>query len=253
MTNYQRITGKVFGETATATGNNPEIAQFGSALAGTFVGTTDVATIQNLPAWSNGFIGSVTPSTQFPPLPEVTGALKVLSHQGVYLLQKGIAEYDANTTYYINDLCKGVNINNEICIYKSKLDNNLNNALTNTTYWMEIPIEEFANKQTIGDWCNTEPTTISTASNNKPAVVVENYLDGKDGYIIFSDKLCIQWGYHGANTNTINLKVVMADTNYALLSHREATGSSVSYVRTETSIKPQDGWSAFYMIIGYSA
>lgn len=131
MTNYQRITAKVFGETATATGNNPEIGQFGSALAGTYVGTTDIATIQNLTAWSDGFIGCVTPTDQFPPLPEMTGFGKVLSQQQAYLLQKGIPEWDSGTTYYLNDYCRIDNV-----IYYSLQDNNLNqNPASATSYW----------------------------------------------------------------------------------------------------------------------
>lgn len=131
MTNYQRITAKVFGETATATGNDPEIAQFGSALAGTYNGTTDVATIQNLSAWSNGFIDCVTPTQQFPPLPEMTGFGKVVTHQQAYLLQKGIPEWDSGTIYYSNDFCKVDNI-----IYYSLQNNNQNhNPTTSTTYW----------------------------------------------------------------------------------------------------------------------
>lgn len=142
MTNLQRLTGKIFGETATATGDDPEIGQFGSALAGTYVGTTDVATIQSLPAWSNGFIDSVTPATQFPPLPEMTGFGKVLSYQNAYLLQKGVAEWDSGTTYYAGDFCKGVG---EGKLYISKVDGNINNAVTNGTYWEEFTSGAFRN------------------------------------------------------------------------------------------------------------
>ena len=137
MTNLTRVTGKTFGETATATGDDPEIGQFGSAKAGTYVGTTDVATIQSLPAWSNGFVDSVTPNTQFPPLPEVTGAMKVLSYQENYLLQKGVAEWDGGTTYYTGDFCKGVG---EGKLYVSKIDNNTNHAVTDGNYWEEAQL-----------------------------------------------------------------------------------------------------------------
>lgn len=135
MTNLQRLTGKIFGETATAIGDDPQIGQFGSALNGTYVGTTDVATIQSLPAWSNGFIDSVTPNEQFPPLPEMTGFGKVLSYQTAYTLQKGVPEWDAGTTYYIGDICKGIG---EGKLYVSKIDNNLNNALTDANSWEEF-------------------------------------------------------------------------------------------------------------------
>ncbi|WP_405316526.1 hypothetical protein [Faecalibacillus faecis] len=135
MTNLQRLTGKIFGETATATGDDPQIGQFGSALNGTYVGTTDVATIQGLPAWSNGFIDSVTPNEQFPPLPEMTGFGKVLSYQTAYTLQKGVPEWDPGTTYYTGDFCKGIG---EGKLYVSKIDLNINNDLTDTNSWEEF-------------------------------------------------------------------------------------------------------------------
>ena len=133
MSKLSRITGKVFGASATATGEDPQIGQFGSALAGTYNGTTDIATIQSLPAWQNGFIGCVTPNTQFPPLPEMTGFGKVLSHQICYLLQQGIAEWDNGTTYYENNWCA---YNGKL--YISKTDENLNNLPTDTTNWEQF-------------------------------------------------------------------------------------------------------------------
>lgn len=131
MTQYQRITGKVFGGNATATGNDPQIAQFGSALANTFVGTTDPETIQSLPAWGQGWIGAVTPDTQFPPLPEMTGAMKVLSHQICGILQQGVSTWDSGTIYYTDNFCsKNGNI------YKSLTDENQgNDPEADTTNW----------------------------------------------------------------------------------------------------------------------
>ena len=141
MAKLTRLTGKLFGETATATGDNPQIGQFGSGLVGTYVGTTDVATIQNLAAWSNGFIGCVTPSTQYPPLPEMTGFGKVLSYQENYLLQQGIPEWDSATDYHINGYCSYNGV-----IYKSLTNNNLNNnPASSTANWVEYTPSELNN------------------------------------------------------------------------------------------------------------
>lgn len=136
---YKRITGKLFGETATATGINPEIAQFGSALEGSYRATTDVEVIQSLSAWSKGFIQAVTPETQFPALPEVTGLIKVLSYHINYLLQSGFPEWDSMTTYYTNNYCR---VGNRI--FYSLTDNNQNiNPLTdNGTNWFETMKEK---------------------------------------------------------------------------------------------------------------
>lgn len=137
MTKYTRLTGKVFGSSATATGDDPQIGQFGSALAGSYNGTTDVATIQSLPAWQKGFIGAVTPNTQFPPLPEMTGFGKVLSHQICYLLQQGVPEYDNDTTYYDGNWCSY-----QKKLYFCKNDNGgigISEVLpTNVTYWSQF-------------------------------------------------------------------------------------------------------------------
>lgn len=135
MAKYTRITGKVFGSSADPTGNvdptiGPTIGQFGSALAGSYTGTSDIATIQSLPAWQDGFISAVTPNTQFPPLPEMTGFGKVLSYQLCYLLQQGIPEYDNGTTYYTGNW---VSYNSSI--YVAKVDNFSNIAPTDTTKW----------------------------------------------------------------------------------------------------------------------
>ena len=109
MSKLLRTTAKVFGINASpaddATSQGPEIGQFGSALIGTYQGTADIATIQSLPAWSQGFIGAVTPTNQYPPLPEMTGFGKVLSYQSAYLYQQGIPEWDAGTVYYANSFC----------------------------------------------------------------------------------------------------------------------------------------------------
>lgn len=125
MSKLDRITGKVFGATASPTGdadNGPYIGQFGSAKLGTYNGTSDIATIQSLSAWSNGWIDAVTPTNQYPPLPERTGVDKVLSYQECYLLQSGVAEWDENTDYYTGNFCR---VNDQL--YVSLVDNNTNN------------------------------------------------------------------------------------------------------------------------------
>jgi len=133
MAKLTRLTAKVFGETADGTLQDPEIGQFGSAKAGTYNGTGDVATIQSLSAWSNGWIDSVTPTQQFPPLPEMTGVHKVMSYQEAYLLQEGIPEWDNGTTYYKNSIVKE---SGTYKLYGSIIDNNTGNILSDSTKWL---------------------------------------------------------------------------------------------------------------------
>ena len=106
MAKLTRVTAKVFGENASLTVGSSGIGQFGSAKAGTFNITGDVATIQALPAWATGFRDAVTASSRFPALEEMTGLAKVLSYQNAYVLQEGISEWDAGTTYNIGSIVK---------------------------------------------------------------------------------------------------------------------------------------------------
>jgi hypothetical protein len=109
MAKLTRQTYKLFGGTANPTGdsaNGPFIGQFGSASAGTFVGTNDVATIQNLDAWGNGWIDACQTNSKFPPLPERTGVDYVQSYGLNYLYQEGIPEYSATSTYYTGSVVK---------------------------------------------------------------------------------------------------------------------------------------------------
>lgn len=109
MARLTRVTNKVFGATASIADDplyGPQIGQFGSAKAGTYNATADVATIQGLSAWGNGWIDAVIPNQQYPTLPEMTGFGKVVTHQTGYILQEGIPEWDAGTTYYKNSIVK---------------------------------------------------------------------------------------------------------------------------------------------------
>ena len=145
MTKLNRVTAKIFGETASPAGDDPQIGQFGSAKIGTYIGTSDISTIQELPAWSNGWIDAVTPNQQFPTLPEMTGVHKVLSQQIAYLLQQGVPEWDSATTYYANNFCS-----KDGKLYVSKTDENLNNDPENdSTNWEEFTMGGSGNE--VGD------------------------------------------------------------------------------------------------------
>ena len=132
MAKLIRVTGKVFGSNATATVGG--IGQFGSAATGTPNPTTDVATIQALQAYLDGWGSAIITSRNFPPIEEVTGVLKTISYQACYLLQEGIPEYDANTEYSNTSIVKSIN-GNELSFYISLVNNNVGNALTNTAKW----------------------------------------------------------------------------------------------------------------------
>lgn len=127
-----RVTGKVFASNAQAVVGG--IGQFGSAKTGTPNPTTDIATIQALQAYLDGWGSAIISSRNYPPIEEVNGVLKTISYQACYLLQEGIPEYDINTEYSNTSIVKSIS-GNELSFYISLQNNNVGNALTNTTYW----------------------------------------------------------------------------------------------------------------------
>lgn len=70
-------------------------------------------------------------------------------------------------------------------------------------------------------WVTTKATTSSTASKNRPAVVVTNYVNGTSWYRIWSDGWKEQGGLtsaRSANDNlTITLLKTFANTNYTII------------------------------------
>lgn len=139
MATLSRVTGKVFG------GNAPldEIGQFGSAKSGTPLNTQDVATIQALSAYTNGWGSAIMTSRNFPPIEEVTGVLKTISYQNCYLLQEGVPTYDVGTNYSATSIVKVINGTN-LSFYVSLVDDNLGNSLSDGTKWAKASFADRA-------------------------------------------------------------------------------------------------------------
>lgn len=137
MTNLTRVTGKVFGGEAPLN----QIGQFGSAKTGTKLNTQDVATIQALPAYSQGWGSAIMTSRNFPPVEEVTGVLKTISYQNCYLLQEGVPTYDIGTNYSDTSVVKVVNGTN-LSFYVSLQDDNLGHSLSDADWWVKASFGE---------------------------------------------------------------------------------------------------------------
>lgn len=126
-----RVTAKIFASNAA----EDDIGQYGSALAGNKVLTSDISEIQALPAYETGWRGAVLSTRNYPTLQEMNGLQKTFSQQIAYLLETGLPEWDENTTYWANtSFCQF-----DGKIYQSLTDNNIgNNPTTDTTNWQYI-------------------------------------------------------------------------------------------------------------------
>lgn len=120
---------KVFGDSSGAVNN---FGVFGSLAASSIAYSKDPDAIQSLPAfligWAGAVVGNKSPSF------EDTNSLFLLAfRQLAYLFQAGIAEYNAETIYYIGSSCRVGEVE-----YISKTDDNVgNDPTTDTNNWRD--------------------------------------------------------------------------------------------------------------------
>ena len=117
---------EIFADSLGATGN---IAQFGSMKAAAIAYSKDPDTIQALAAFAAGWTGAV--SSGPPSIEDLNGLFYLMTNQLAYLFQTGIPEWNASATYYIGSIVN----DGSRCAYMSCVNDNTNNALTDTTKW----------------------------------------------------------------------------------------------------------------------
>lgn len=128
MANLTRYLAKIFGGSA---GVN-EIGVFGSFAAGSPAYATDPANAQSLSNWDGGWFDAVQGNNS-PAIEDMNSYFWVTSYQLAYLMQKGIPEWNSATTYYQTSFVQVAGV-----IYKSKIDNNLNHAVTDNVNWSRV-------------------------------------------------------------------------------------------------------------------
>lgn len=130
MAKLDRIKQEIFASSA----GSREITAFGTAKNETPTYSTDVGTIQNnnyLQGWSAAILPDRAPYME-----DTNALFYAITRQLAYLLQAGIPEWNAETSYYVNNLCTAANSAGDVTIYKSLTnDNTGNNPLTDTTNW----------------------------------------------------------------------------------------------------------------------
>lgn len=134
MAKIARKTALIFGSTA---GVN-QIAEFGSLAASVPAFTTDPAVIQSLSNYLGGWFQAVIGANS-PAIEDMNALCFLYAYQIAYIMQAGVAEYDAGTTYYTGSI-----VNSGGTLFVSQADNNTGNALTDSTKWLP-----FINRTTI--------------------------------------------------------------------------------------------------------
>ena len=129
-TNLERNVQDIFAKNAPS----DDIAAIGSFAAGQAVYTDNLSIIQSA-AYLIGWSSAVYGGNNAPFLEEMNAIFYLITYQLAYILQKGIPEYSAGETYFINDMCQSQGV-----IYISVANNNIGQPLTNATYWQKYSL-----------------------------------------------------------------------------------------------------------------
>lgn len=129
MAKLPRYTQKVFASGATS----GQLKQFGSLAAGAPANAVTPADVQALSNYLTGWFGAVI-GTNSPAIEDMNSLCYLYGYQLAYLMQQGVAEWDAGTTYYVGSVAQ----DGAGKIYQSLQNNNLNNVLTATSFWQQI-------------------------------------------------------------------------------------------------------------------
>ena len=126
MAKLARKTQNLFGENS----NYEQMTAFGSPTLDNPVFTRDIDQIQSA-EYANGWFPTILDGAIRPYAEDMNGMFYLFTYQLKYILEQGVPEYDAGTTYYKNSLAKyGTEI------YISLVDNNLgNNPSSSIGYW----------------------------------------------------------------------------------------------------------------------
>lgn len=155
MAKIVRVTASIFGGGLSA--GSEEVEQFGSKVqVGTPFYTVDPSEIQQLSAWTGGWITAIDSGTKAPYVQDMNAVCLVFAYQLAYILQQGIPEWDAATTYY-----KGSYVSDPAGsgqTWYSLQDNNLNHA----------PVVGASNAY----WQNTTATSVGVGNALKASLLL---------------------------------------------------------------------------------
>lgn len=143
-----------------------------------------------------------------------------------------------------------------------------NEAGSATTAGVEVGFDSNGNSFCNFPKCTTQPTTISSASNGKVAVVVQNYKSGNSWYRVWSDGWIEQGGIISGNGSLSSVSVSLlkshSNTNYSIMlstadvSDTTVNGAEIAWgFKTTSSFKVgrQNGYSGTqqlcWMTVGF--
>lgn len=99
--------------------------------------------------------------------------------------------------------------------------------------------------------CTTTPTTTTSATAQRPAVVVENYINGTSGYRIWSDGFIEQWGTHTfGGTGWASIALLKSYSNSEYLCTVSCIGDSTTRTTMKAGNSSKNTTTILYLISG---
>jgi hypothetical protein len=232
MTKILRKLQKIF---ASGAANN---GQFGSAIVGTKITSSDIETLQNLPAYLQGWDAATIGGQNLPTLEEFQALHYITNYQVAYLMQQGVAEWNTETIYYIGSM-----INSDGSIYISKTDDNAGNdpasspsewrhGLSNllstksgdyeilnddglgTIVFDDTSVDRLATLPTPADNTN-RILTIKNTSSNKGKVTLVGTIDGISGLTLDFKRAFVQIQSSGVAWEIVSTNLTSPQKTYA--------------------------------------
>lgn len=220
MAKLTRATQQVFAGSATNNG------VFGSLQAGSGQYSNDVATIQSLPAYAQGWNSATISSELLPPLEEFQGLQYVSSYQLAYIFQEGIPEWDLGTTYYQGSVVK-VYSSSGTLLYSSLTNDNIgNDPTTSTSNWVQfgsLPDQTGNSGKFLttdgsqASWANVDLSGCANTDLSNVSSNIDYIVDSGDNYVVFHSGMVIQWGYESSRTaKTITMPHPFATSDWRI-------------------------------------
>ena len=177
MAKLVRSTQKIFAESA----NNNGV--FGSLQAGNKQYSNDIATIQSLGAYNQGWNAATISSEKLPPLEEFQSLQYMMTSQLAYIFQQGVPEWDAGTTYYQGSMVKVIGSNGDYALYASLTNDNTGNQVTDGVNW-KLVYNTVNGIQTVSNLSQAIDTSTSLYPSNNAVrdFVLANALPDQTGH-----------------------------------------------------------------------
>jgi hypothetical protein len=211
MSKITRITQLIFGSTAGAN----QMGVFGSLAAGTPTFATNVGTgsngVQNLGNYLSGWFAAILGANS-PSIQDMNGLFWLVTYQLAYMMQEGVPEWDSATTYYTGSL-----VSSGGALYISKVDTNLNHAVTSTAYWISLSNQLAFNPQVTQNLAARAVGTWTTES----AAEADQWLT-----ICWSPELALFCALSNSGTN----RVQVSPDGKAWTSHDLAFNTSITSI-----------------------